>query len=108
SDLSSAPLSGNVTLCTLETMDPNPLATIIVPNVAINGGSLNFATIIPFTKPNNAPTATIEINTSHIGKPTSVYNTPPIIAEHIITVPIDKSIPPVMITNVTPIDKNPI
>ena len=45
---------------------------------------------------------------SHSGQPIFVWRTPPIIAEHIITVPIERSIPPVIITNVTPIAKKPI
>src|SRR5699024_11794815 len=82
-------------------IDPNPLATIIVPSVAINEGSLNLATSTPLINPNNVPIPIIAINVSHIGIP-KLYKTPPIIAAHIITVPIDKSIPPVIMTKVTP------
>ncbi len=94
-----------------------PLQIYIVPKVAINGATLNFVIIIPFTIPISAPIKTV-INTiigilkynvtpktfrvrpSSIKPPASIPASPAI-------EPTDKSMPPVMITYVIPIAKIP-
>ena len=53
-------------------------------------------------------TAITIISTAHIGVWKLVIITPPTIAANNESDPIDKSIPPVIITNVTPIAKKPI
>ena len=105
---SPVPRNGNVTLCTFDTIELKPREIIIVPSVAMNGGNPNFAIKIPLNNPNTPPITNIANNASHNGQPIFVWSTPPTMAEHIITVPIDKSIPPVIITNVTPIAKKPM
>ena len=79
-----------------------PLATIIVPRVTIKGGNFNLEINKPFNRPNKAPTIIINGMTNHNGMP-DIYNLPAKTAEAIQTVPTDKSIPPVAITNVAPI-----
>ena len=64
--------------------------------------------MIPFNSPKSIPITKMANKESHKGQPIFVWSTPPIMAEHIITVPIERSIPPVIITNVTPIAKKPI
>ena len=88
-----------------ETIDPSPLDTIIVPRVAINAGSSKRYTKIPLINPNKEPHKRITKSTSGIGSPPSM-SVPPISAQQIATVPMDKSIPPVEITKVTPIAIN--
>ena len=74
----------------------------------MNGGKPNLAINTPLNNPNTPPITKIAKSANHKGQPIFVWSTPPVIAAHIITVPIDKSIPPVIITNVTPIAKNPM
>ena len=88
-----------------ETIDPSPLDTIMVPRVAINAGSSKRDTKIPLINPNKEPHKRITKSTSGIGSPPSM-SVPPISAQQIATVPMDKSIPPVEITKVTPIAIN--
>ena len=89
----------------LETMEPNPLDTIMVPKVAIKAGSSKRETKMPLINPNKDPQSKITNSTNGIGKPFSM-SVPPIKAQQMATVPIDKSIPPVEITKVTPIAMN--
>ena len=99
---------GKVVLRTFDTIDPTPIETIIVPKVAIKGGSLSLATMYPFNVPNAVATARISTNESGIDQFQVLYAVPPISVAHIITVPTERSIPPVMITNVTPIARKPM
>ena len=96
---------GNDIVFVFDTIDPKPLDTIMVPSVAINAGNSKCDTKIPFISPNAAPTKSIINITTNIGVPFSI-KVPPISAEHIATVPIERSIPPVAITKVTPIAIN--
>ena len=89
----------------LETMEPNPLDTIMVPRVAIKAGSSKRETKMPLINPNKEPQSRITNNTNGMGKPFSM-SVPPIKAQQMATVPIDKSIPPVEITKVTPMAMN--
>ena len=73
--------------------------------MAINAGKPIFATISPFISPNNAPLKRITRSTMPIGTPFSI-RVPPISAEQIAIVPIERSMPPVPITKVTPIAIN--
>ena len=93
---------GNEIVFVFDTIEPSPLETIMVPSVAINAGNSKCDTKIPFISPNTAPTKSIINITINIGVPFSI-KVPPISAAHIATVPIDRSIPPVEITKVTPI-----
>ncbi len=80
----------------------------MVPRVAINGGSFKRLTKMPLIYPNATPTPIIKNRDAHIGQPQVLKAVPPIIAAHIITVPTERSIPPDIITNVTPIAINPM
>ena len=62
----------------------------------------------PFINPPKVPTAITIISIAHIGTLKLVISTPPTIAANRDNEPMDKSIPPVIITNVTPIAKKPI
>ena len=83
-------------------MEPKPWETIIVPSVAMKGGSFALAIIMPLQKPKNRPEISTSTSARGTGQPQLVKAVPPMMAEHIITVPMDRSMPPVMITNVTP------
>ena len=73
-----------------------------MPSVAINGGILSFEIIAPLIRPQTAPVSRPPSTPITIGICHLVMNTPVITAASVITVPIDRSIPPEMITNVTP------
>ena len=76
-----------------------------MPSVAINGGSLHFATRKPFKNPNSRPTIIIigivsqRFEVIVVELPTTA---PAMTVDANITVPIERSMPPVDITNVTP------
>ncbi len=93
---------GQVWDCTLVMMEPTPWDIIIVPSVAMNGGSRSLATSRPLARPNVAPTATVSSSASASGHWCCLNTNAPSSAEHIMTVPIERSMPPVMMTNVTP------
>ena len=99
---------GKVTVAVFVTIEPRPLVIIIVPSVAIKAGSLMTDTISPLASPNRPPINMARITHSGIGSPSFVYSVPEIKEQQIQTVPMDKSIPPVMITNVTPMAIKPI
>ena len=101
----SAVPCGKEMVFVFETMEPSPLDTIMVPNVAINAGNSKRDTKIPLINPNKEPHKRITKSTKGIGSPPSI-SVPPIKAQQIATVPIDKSMPPVEITKVTPIAIN--
>ena len=73
----------------------------------INGGTDQYATKYPLNKPKQKPTNTLMRSASPIGTPKLVRLYPEIRAAQNITGPMEKSIPPVAITNVTPSDRNP-
>ena len=79
----------------------------MVPSVAINAGSFSFATNTPFKSPNATGIMIVRIMAAINGQPPVLYAYPPMSAPHIMIVPIERSIPPVMITNVTPRARNP-
>ena len=92
---------GNEIVLVLETMEPSPLDTIIVPRVAINAGSPSLETRIPLINPKSEPHRRMTRSTSGMASPFSI-KVPPISAQQMATVPIDRSIPPVAMTKVTP------
>jgi hypothetical protein len=67
--LSGAPLAGKVALRTLETIDPIPRLIIIVPSVAIKGGSERRLTKTPLKSPNAVEIKRIKMRESHMGHP---------------------------------------
>ena len=89
-------------VCTLDTMEPKPSVIICVPSVAMKGGSFSLAIITPLQKPKNTPTTSTRISAGISGQPHSLYATPPSSAEQSIFDPSERSMPPVIITNVTP------
>ena len=68
----------------------------------MKAGSPIRETMTPFKRPKTAPVSSITRSTAPIGSPLSI-SVPPIRAEQIATVPIERSIPPVEITKVVPI-----
>ncbi len=93
---------GQVWDCTLVMMEPKPWLIIMVPSVAMKGGSFSLATITPLRKPNTAPTSTATSRETISGKCSCLKVYAPSRAAHIITVPRDRSMPPVMMIKVTP------
>ncbi len=106
--LSAAPRAGKVALRTFETIEPVPRLIIIVPSVAMNGGSFRRLTRMPLKRPKLVDTRSMSNSESHIGHPHVLYAVPPMIVAAIITVPQERSMPPVMITNVTPMAMKPM
>jgi hypothetical protein len=74
----------------------------IIPRVAINGGSLSFAISVPFRKPQRVPAATAAIRPTTIGECSFVITTAHITEQKVMTVPMERSIPPVIMINVIP------
>jgi len=79
-----------------------PLESIIVPSVAMNAGIFSFATRNPFISPNSAPMRIITGIVAQSGIICFVKRCPATTEDAIHTVPIERSMPPVAITNVTP------
>ena len=90
------------------TTKESPDVIIITPKVAINAGIFRRDTIRPVSVPIIVPTKIQIILPSHSGRLRPVTHNPDITAEKVMTVPIERSIPPVMITNVTPSAKSPL
>ena len=86
-----------------------PREKSIEPNVAIKGAILHLATNTPLIRPNTRPVTRMMGMVSH-RVPSSaetpvLHRAPAKTAEPKQTVPMDRSIPPVAITNVTPKDR---
>ncbi len=79
-----------------------------MPSVAMKGGILSFAIRIPLTIPASVPVTRPARVPSSTGRCQSVMNTPVITAERVITVPMERSMPPVMMTKVTPSASTPL
>ena len=79
----------------------NPLNTVIVINVAINGCKRPFVTNIPLIIPNNTPNTNATIIAIATGVPLAI-KLAQIAVVSANTEPTDKSIPPVNITQVIP------
>ncbi len=86
----------------------SPLLTIIIPKVAINGGSLSLATQAPLTQPHRAPVARPAKMPRGIGSFQKLITTPAMTEQRVMTVPTERSIPPVTITNDTPTARMPL
>ncbi len=83
------------------------MAIIMVPSVTMNGGIFSRETKMPLKKPKARPTRMIRIREGNIGSP-CLNAMPPMRVAAIMTVPMERSIPPLMITKVTPIEMNPM
>ena len=68
----------------------------------MNGGIPSSATLLPLISPMSPPKRIVSSTPRAIGSPALVMNTPAITAHSVMPVPIDRSIPPVMMTNVVP------
>ena len=101
------PRMGKVALDTLETMEPTPMEIIMVPMVTMKAGILSREIMSPLKVPKAMPTRMMRNMVGSIGSP-CLSAVPPIIAEAIMTVPTERSMPPVMITKVTPIAMKPM
>ncbi len=81
---------------------------LIMPSVAMNGGIFALAIRMPLTVPTSAPAASAAGRPIHSGRPAWVTTRPMTTVQKVIVVPTDRSIPPVMMTNVTPIASTPL
>src|SRR6266403_3968569 len=79
-----------------------------MPSVAMKGGILSFAIRVPFTIPASVPVTRPARIPTGTGRCQLVMNTPVVTAERVITVPMERSIPPVMMTKVTPSASTPL
>ena len=79
-----------------------------MPSVAMNGGIFIFEMMMPLTKPANDPVTIPASTPTQIGSPMFVTTTPVMTAANVITVPTERSIPPVMMMKVTPNAKMPL
>ena len=86
-----------------------PREKSIEPRVAIKGAILHLATRKPLSRPNSRPVARMMGMVSHSVPSSAVtpvlQRAPARTAEPIHTVPMERSIPPVAITKVTPRDR---
>ena len=62
----------------------------------------------PFTSPISTPVSTPPMTPTQTGRPMFVTNTPVITAQSAMPVPIDRSMPPVMMTKVVPRARMPM
>ena len=74
----------------------------------MNGGSPRIATLKPLISPITAPMAIPPRTPSGSGSPASVSRSPVTTEHKVIAVPSDRSMPPVMITNVVPTARMPM
>ena len=84
-----------------EKISAKPRAIPIIPNVAINGGTFSLVIKIPFANPRIAPKPRV---TRIVRKrfPVAAKTIPPTTAEQANTEPTERSIPPEIITKVSP------
>ena len=73
----------------------------------MKGGIFIFATKVPEQSPQKAPAAMAAATPSSKGIPRYVRTTPAITAQKVISVPTDRSMPPVMMTRVAAMAKTP-
>ena len=78
-----------------------------MPRVAINGGIFSRDTSVPEMRPTKAPVKTQTKTARGSGKPKFTAVIPPTTDANVMVVPIERSIPPVTMINVTPIAKTP-
>ena len=74
----------------------------------MNGGIPSTETLNPLTSPISPPKSTAPITPNSTGTPLFVISTPEMTAHSAIPVPTERSMPPVMITNVVPSASSPI
>ena len=74
----------------------------------MNGGSLAFAMRLPLTMPTRAPAASAASSPSGSGRPRVTETRPATTEQKVMAVPTDRSMPPVMITRVTPTASTPL
>ena len=79
-----------------------------MPSVTMNDGMRKRAIRMPLASPARAPVSMPAAMPTGIGRPMFVMTTPVMTADRVMTVPIERSIPPVMITNVTPRARMPL
>src|SRR5450830_360412 len=85
-----------------------PLSNIIMPSVAINGGTRSLVMARPEMQPDRAPMARAHTRPSDIGMPRLTMNTPAITAQKVISTPTDRSMPEVMMMKVLAMASTPI
>ena len=80
---------------------------IMVPRVTMKGGIFRRETRTPLKPPKARPTRMIRMSEGTIGNP-CLSAMPPMRVAAIMTVPTERSIPPLMMTKVTPIEMKPM
>src|SRR5258708_23053953 len=86
----------------------SPLAAIITPSVATNGGTFILEIVMPFANPGRAPVSTPPSRPRYTGRPQFVTNSAAMTADSVMTVPTDRSIPAVIMTKVAPSASTPL
>ncbi|OIQ72583.1 hypothetical protein GALL_457880 [mine drainage metagenome] len=84
-----------------------PLSSIIMPRVAMKGGTRNLVMARPEVQPDSAHMARAPTMPSGMGSFRLTINTPAISAQKVISTPTDKSIPEVMMMNVLAMARTP-
>ena len=79
-----------------------------MPSVAMNGGTFSLAMMIPETAPHSAPNASAATTPRINGMPQLVSTTPHMTAVKVISVPTERSMPPVMMTKVQATPSTPL
>ena len=74
----------------------------------MNGGMPSTETLNPLTSPIRPPKSTVPITPITTGTPLLTISTPEMTAHSVMPVPIERSMPLVMITNVVPSASSPI
>src|SRR4028119_750226 len=85
-----------------EMTSARPWATSIIAKVAMKGGILNNDTLPPLMNPMKPPKRIANKTPSATGKPMLTMKTPDMTPHSAMPVPMERSIPPVMMTNVVP------
>ena len=83
------------------------MVIICIASVAINGGSFITAIAKPLTAPQSAPIKKPNRIASQIGKPQLTNAMPLITQEKVMVVPMERSMPAVVMQNVTPSASRP-
>src|SRR5659263_88378 len=89
-------------------MSEVPLSSIIMPSVAMNGGTRSLVMARPDKQPDSAPMARAQTMPSGMGNPRLTMNTPAITAQNVISTPTDRSMPEVMMMKVLAMASTPI
>ena len=91
-----------------EMTSDRPFRISIIPSVAMKGGIFILAMNVPEQRPQNAPAPIAAITPIGSGRPRFVSTTPAMTAQKVMSVPTERSIPPVMMTSVAATARTPL